>query len=97
MYVINLVYCVPIEKIEEILPAHIKFLEEQYKSGHFIASGRKKPRIGGIIIAKDMGIDELNNIINQDPYKINGLAEYSITEFIPTMTCTELNHLKQSV
>ena len=33
------------------MAAHVAFLKKHYASGHFLVSGRKIPRDGGIIIA----------------------------------------------
>lgn len=51
LFVIDLHYIVSFEKIEPELDAHVEFLEENYASGHFIASGPKVPRTGGVIVA----------------------------------------------
>lgn len=97
MFVANLTYKVPIEKIEEILPLHVEYLKEQYSKGYFIVSGRKNPRIGGIIIANAPNKEFLQNLLNKDPFYIHGVADYVIEEFTPTMTCQELEHLKQTL
>ena len=33
--------------------------------------------------------DAVNAIISQDPFNINGIADYQIVEFTPTMFCDE--------
>jgi uncharacterized protein YciI len=93
MFIINLTYKTELENIDKYLTEHIDFLNEQYKQGVFLASGRKVPRTGGIILAKVDNKSELMKIIEKDPFKINGLADYELTEFIPSKTCDELNFL----
>jgi uncharacterized protein YciI len=95
MYIINLTYKVELSEIDKHLAAHVKFLKEQYKSKNFIASGRKIPRNGGIILSNMRNKDELLEVIKKDLFNINNLAEYHITEFIPSMTCKELEFLKE--
>ncbi len=80
--------------IDTHLEAHVHYLEKQYASGNFLISGRKVPRTGGIIIATASNKEELMQIIAQDPFKQNDLADYEITEFIPTMTSRDLQFLK---
>lgn len=94
MYIINLIYKVPLDKVDEHLGDHVEYLNEQYNLGNFHASGRKNPRTGGIILSKITHKNELINVINRDPFKINDLANYELIEFIPTMTCKELDFLK---
>ncbi|HMJ70457.1 MAG TPA: YciI family protein [Cyclobacteriaceae bacterium] len=81
MFVINLNYIAPLEKIDAIMGDHMKFLQKYYKLNAFVASGRKVPRTGGIILALAKSKEEVEKIINEDPFVKNRLAEYSITEF----------------
>ncbi|MCQ0112997.1 YciI family protein [Zhouia amylolytica] len=93
MFIINLTYKTELEKIDQFLNEHIEFLNEQYELGHFLASGRKIPRTGGIILSNVELQSELEKIIEKDPFKKNELANYELTEFVPTKTCEELNFL----
>lgn len=52
MFIFSLSYLKPISQVEKHLQAHIDYLECYYQSGHFIASGRKIPRTGGVIICR---------------------------------------------
>ncbi len=95
MFIINLTYKTQLEKVDKFLDEHIEYLNEQYELGNFIASGRKVPRTGGIIFSKINDKTKLQNIIEQDPFKINDLADYELTEFIPSKTCDELEFIKE--
>jgi uncharacterized protein YciI len=80
--------------VEKYLDEHIKYLDNQYELGHFIASGRKVPRVGGVILATVDSVDILNKILADDPFNKHGLAEYDVIEFIPTKTAKELDFLR---
>jgi len=95
MFIISINYIKPLEEIERYLNAHIAYLNTQYQKGHFIASGRKEPRTGGIIFSKITDKNKLVKILDNDPFKINKLANYNIIEFIPTKTCDELKFLME--
>jgi uncharacterized protein YciI len=94
MFILNLTYKAELEKIDQFLNKHIEFLNEQYELGNFLASGRKIPRTGGIILA-NIKESELKKIIEKDPFKINELANYEIIEFVPSKTCEELKFLME--
>lgn len=94
MFVAVLTYKVTIEKVEEHLNEHVEFLNEQYKAGNFIVSGRKVPRTGGVILSNMKSKSELEEVLAKDPFKINDVADYEIIEFVPTMTSKELEFLK---
>ena len=64
MFVIELIYKADLEEIDAHMAAHVRFLKKYYASGHFLVSGRKIPRDGGIILAVGESREEL--IIDRD-------------------------------
>ncbi|MEA9391330.1 YciI family protein [Acerihabitans sp. TG2] len=92
MFIVDLTYEEPMEKVEALLEMHVAWLQKHYTSGDFVASGRKVPRTGGIILTKSLSRSMLNEILAQDPF--NAVANYSITEFMPSMTSDTLSILK---
>lgn len=94
LFVIDLTYLVDLGKVEEHMQAHRDFLTERYASGMFLASGRKEPRTGGVILAQGQR-SEINAAIAADPFSVHGVARYTVTEFIPTMTGNELAAFKE--
>jgi len=84
MFIISLTYKTSLENVERFIPEHNHFLEQHYSSGNFIASGRKEPRTGGIIVAIARSKHEIDEIIKDDSFYIHQVADYDITEFIPS-------------
>lgn len=87
MFIAILTYKKPLEEVDRHLQAHRDYLAEHYAAGDFIASGPQTPRVGGVIMMKADNREEANSIIAQDPFNINGIADYLIVEFTPTMFC----------
>jgi uncharacterized protein YciI len=81
MFVIELVYKTELTKIDAHMTAHVKFLKKYYASGHFLISGRKIPRDGGIILAVGESRQEIETIVREDPFHAHGLADFRIIEF----------------
>lgn len=81
MFVIELTYKVPLAAIDASMAAHVKFLKKYYAAGHFLVSGRKIPRDGGIIVAVGENREQIEAIIRQDPFVVRGLADFRIIEF----------------
>ena len=94
MFIVSLTYKCEICEIEKYLNEHIQYLDNQYELGNFIASGRKVPRTGGVILANVKSFDLLNTILNDDPFKVHNLANYDVIEFVPTKTSKELDFLR---
>src|SRR5687768_7572756 len=90
MFIINLNYIVPLEQLDAHMADHVKFLRTYYKKNVFVASGRKVPRTGGIILALAQSKEEVEQIIREDPFYIHKLAEFSVTEFLTSQYHPEL-------
>jgi len=93
MFIINLNYIVPLEQLDVHMTAHVKFLHKYYKMNKFVASGRKVPRTGGIILALAKSKEEVEKIISEDPFYIHKLAEFNIIEFQTSQTHPEMKKL----
>ncbi len=90
MFIAILTYKKPMNEVDKYLQAHRDYLAEHYAAGDFIASGPQNPRIGGVILIKAVEREAVNTIISQDPFNINGIADYQIVEFTPTMFCEKV-------
>ncbi|PIT21729.1 GTP cyclohydrolase [Snodgrassella communis] len=84
MFVFKLTYLQSIEEVEKYLPAHLAYLQEYYDMGHFIASGRQVPRVGGGILCCASSKDAAEAILQEDPFYIHPIAEYEMIEFVPS-------------
>ena len=63
------------------MAAHVRFLKKYYASGNFLVSGRKIPRDGGIILAVGKSRQQIEAIVEEDPFHAHGLADFRIIEF----------------
>ncbi len=94
MYIISLEYVKDMEAVEMVFDEHIQYVEKYFKSGHFICSGRKVPRTGGVILARAGSQEEIERIAKEDPYHLYGVSKFTITQFMPTRAVEELNPIK---
>lgn len=85
MFIAILTYRRALEEVDRFLEAHRDYLARHYAVGDFIASGPQSPRVGGVIMIKGESRAAVEAIIAQDPFNINGVADYQIIEFTPTM------------
>ena len=89
MFIAILTYKKSLEEVDGFLQAHREYLARHYAAGDFIASGPQTPREGGVIMIKAENRMAVDAIIAQDPFSLNGIADYQIVEFTPTMFITE--------
>ena len=91
MFVIELAYKAGLSDIDAAMPAHMRFLRQYYESGHFVVSGRKVPRDGGIILAVGGSREEIEAIARTDPFVERGLADVRVIEFRVSQRADDLN------
>lgn len=85
MVIIELTYKKPISEVEKYLDDHKLFLNKNYQAKNFLASGAKVPRVGGIILS-NQSLANLEELIKQDPFYKNDIANYRLIEFNPSMS-----------
>ena len=90
MFIVELIYKAPLEKIDKQMRPHVAFLNKYYASGHFLVSGRQVPRTGGIIVAMADSREALEAIMAEDPFCKHGLAEARIIEFRASQKADDL-------
>lgn len=95
MFIVSLNYKVPLTEIDGLQAAHVEWLKACYAEGIFVASGPKKPRTGGIIIARGSR-DVLDARLTADPFAKAGAADYDVTEFVARMTAAGLDTFREA-
>ncbi|MDH2431690.1 YciI family protein [Pokkaliibacter sp. MBI-7] len=93
MFVVTLNYVCDLSEVDAVLAEHVEYLRQQYAAGVFLVSGRLVPRTGGVILAKAESRQALQDVLAQDPFARLGLAQYTLMEFVPSMTAPGLEHL----
>ncbi len=98
VFIAILTYIKPLNEVDRFLAAHRviakrfackEYLSRHYANGDFIASGPQIPRVGGVIMMKADSREAADAFISEDPFRINGIADYHIVEFTPTMFMSE--------
>jgi uncharacterized protein YciI len=73
----------PIE-LNQIRPTHRVWLTAQLEDGSLLASGPMADRPAALLIFRSASIEELNALLDQDPYEIAGvIGERTIEEWNP--------------
>jgi uncharacterized protein YciI len=72
------------EEVNQIRPTHRVWLAEQLESGALLASGPMVDRPAALLIFRAESIEELNALLDQDPYEQAGvIGERTIEEWNP--------------
>lgn len=93
MLILSLTYIAPIEQADAHMQAHMAWVKKGFDDGWFLASGRKVPRTGGVILARGERA-AIEAHCQADPFVIHGIADYDITEFAATSVAPGYEMLK---
>jgi uncharacterized protein YciI len=96
MFILELTYTAPLERVEPLMADHIAWVKTHYETGLFIASGRKVPRDGGIILAIAADRGHVEEIIATDPFVLAGVCEYRLTQFVAMTVADGLERYRES-
>ena len=94
MFIVTLTYLKPVEDVDALMPGHLAWLDEGYADGLFVASGRRIPRTGGVILARSGDEAALSAFLARDPFVIHGAARCDVVEFAASRTSSGLEGLK---
>ncbi|MFD1662284.1 YciI family protein [Streptomyces caeni] len=97
MFILELTYVAPAERVDAALADHVAWLERQYEAGVFLASGRKVPRDGGVIVAVGENRAAMETLVASDPFVVGKVADYRIIEFLATKTAPPLAPYRQQL
>lgn len=92
MFVVTLTYTAPLSAVDAHLDAHRAWLAEAYAAGVVVASGRRVPRVGGVILATGDRA-QLDQLLARDPFAQAGLATYDVVEFVVGAAAPDLQRL----
>jgi uncharacterized protein YciI len=95
-FLILIKYKVPLEIVEQHTAAHREYLKTQYASGRVLMSGPLVPRTAGLLWAQAQTREEVQSMIDSDPFQKNGVANWEVIEFNPVMYADTLNRVFES-
>lgn len=83
MFVIIVEYTADLTAVDAVMPAHLEWLDQHYRSGLFLASGRRVPRTGGVVLAQGERAT-VEAAVAADPFTTQGVAHSTVIEFTPS-------------
>ena len=92
--VVVLTYIPDLAAVDARLDQHLEWLGRQYAEGRVLASGRRDPRTGGVIVCRG-DQDAVDAIVATDPFIASGVATAEVIPFIASMAAPDLAGLLQ--
>lgn len=76
-------YTKPAAEVDLLLDAHRAWITRHQEAGRILMTARQVPLTGGLILARGESIEEVSQMISEDPFHASGAAEYEVLEFEP--------------
>ena len=83
MFVLLARYTRPAAEVDLLLDAHKAWITRNQEAGRILMTARQVPLEGGLILAQGGSVQEMHDMIAEDPFHASGAAEYEIREFAP--------------
>lgn len=90
--IVDLHYDAPLAQIDARMAEHVAWLTQGYAAELIVASGRKVPRTGGIIVIRGDAA-RIEELVATDPFVAGGLASATVTPFTASMAAPALAEL----
>jgi uncharacterized protein YciI len=76
-------YLAPLGEVDRLRKAHHRWVEQLYRDGVILVSGRREPPSGGVIVASADGEEAMVALLESDPFVVGGVARYMVYAFSP--------------
>jgi uncharacterized protein YciI len=83
VYLMISTYIAPTDQVDEARAAHLAFLDELERAGVLVSAGRQSPPVGGVLLLNVETEAQAHELLTDDPYVRQGLAEYTATGWQP--------------
>ena len=81
-------YTRPLDEVDVHRSAHITYLKQLITANKLLAAGRQTPPTGAVLIGKNISLEEFKQLLANDPYCLESVAEGGGLEFDPVL-CDE--------
>ena len=93
MFALLATYTKPAEEVDKLLDEHRAWIIRHMEAGRILLTARQVPLTGGLILARASSVDEVWEMIREDPFHASGAAEYDVREFAPVRAAPGLEGL----
>lgn len=93
MYLLIVNYTTQPENVAPHAETHSVWVKKYIDNGIFLFAGPKKSKLGGAILVKSIDKSTLMNILQEDSYVQNDIAEYQVIDFHCKLYSKELQIL----
>jgi uncharacterized protein YciI len=95
MFLIQLLFSTNKANTGQFMDGHNAWLKEGFAKGTFLLAGTIQPKLGGAILAHNVTLEQVQEIVKQDPFVVEGVVAAEILEITPSKAVPQLEFLMQ--
>jgi len=95
MFVIQLRFSTNKANASQFMDGHNAWLKDGFAKGIFLLSGTLQPKLGGAILADNATLEQVQAIVNEDPFVAEGVVTAEIIEITASKAAPQLEFLLQ--
>lgn len=93
MFIIQLKFSTNRANANQFIDGHNAWLKEGFAKGTFLLAGTIQPKLGGAILAHNATLEQIQAIVEKDPFAAEGVVATEIIEITPSKAAPELQFL----
>jgi uncharacterized protein YciI len=93
MFIILLRFSGNRDQASRLMDGHNDWIRRGFAEGVFLVVGRLQPNLGGMILAHDTTLPELQDRVSADPFVAEGVVSAEILEVTPSRVDERLQFL----
>lgn len=93
MFVLLARYTKPAEEVDLLLEGHKAWITRHQEAGRILMTARQVPLTGGLILAHGDSVEQMWEMLAEDPFHTSGAAEYQVLEFQPARVTEGMEEL----
>lgn len=95
MFVVLLKFSANKANASQFVDGHNAWLKEYFAKGTFLLAGTIQPKLGGAILAHNVSLEQIHEIVNEDPFVSEDVVTAEILEVTPSKVAPQLDFLLQ--
>jgi len=95
MFLIQLRFSTNKANAGQFMDGHNAWLKDGFAKGTFLLAGTIQPKLGGAVLAHNATLEQIQEIVKQDPFVVEGVVAAEIIEITPSKVAPQLEFLLQ--
>ena len=95
MFVVLLKFSTNKAKASEFMDGHNAWLKDGFAKGRFLLAGTIQPKLGGAKLAHNATLEQIQAMVNEDPFVYEGVVSAEIIEITPSTAIPPMEFLLQ--